>query len=117
MDQSLSKFDYLVKKAVELGAEEAKVIDSNTIAVAEWVRWKCKYGCPFYDKGSLHPPLAPSAEETKRVLKEYDKALLLNGPNGPQLSQQAIKVEHEAYSLGFYKAFALLALPFGESPT
>lgn len=111
------KFDNLVKKAVELGIEEAKIIDSSTVAVGEWVRWKCQYGCPFYEKDSLHPPLAPGAEETKKVLKEYKKALLLNGPNGPNLSQQAIKIEHEAYALGFYKAFALLALPFGDSPS
>lgn len=65
----------------------------------------------------LYPPLAPSAEETKKVLKEYDKALLLNGPNGPLLSQLAIKIEHEANKLGLYKAFALLALPFGDGPT
>jgi len=117
MDQSLNKFDFLIKKAVELGVEEAKIIDSSTISVAEWVRWKCQYGCPFYDKDSLHPPLAPNAEETKKVLQEYDKALLLNGSNGPELSKKAIKIEHEAYTSGFYKAFALIALPFGEGPS
>jgi len=117
MNNGLNKFDYLITKAVELGVDGAKIIDSGTVAVGEWVRWKCQYGCPFYDKGSLHPPLAPSAEETKKVLKEYDKALLLNGSSGPLLSQLAIKIEHEANALGFYKAFALLALPFGDSPT
>ncbi len=117
MDQSINKFNYLINKAIELGVEEAKIIDSNTVSVAEWVRWKCQYGCPFYEKDSLHPPLAPNAEETKKVLKEYDKALFLNGTNGPQLSQLAVKIEHEAYSIGLYKAFALLSLPFGENPS
>jgi len=117
MEQSINQFEYLFNKAVELGVEEAKIIDTNTVSVAEWVRWKCQYGCPFYDKDSLHPPLAPSAEETKKVLKEYDKAILLNGTNGPQLSKQAVRIEHEAYSMGFCKAFALLSLPFGNNPS
>ena len=116
-DQNLSKIDYLINKAVELGIDGVKVIDSETIAVADWVQWKCQYGCPFYDKDSLHPPLAPTAENTRKVIKEYDKALLLNGSNGPKLSKEAIEIEHLAYSMGYYKAFALLSLPFGDSPS
>lgn len=110
-------FDYLIRKATVLGVDEAKIIDTSTVAVGEWVQWKCQYGCPFYDKDALHPPLAPGTEETKKVLSEYKKALLLNGSNGPLLSQHAMKIEQEAYSLGLYKAFALLALPFGASPS
>jgi len=71
-----------------------------------------EYGCPFYEKDALHPPFAPNAEETRKVLNEFDKALLLTGPDGPKLSQQAIKIEHEAYTRGYYKAFSLLSLPF-----
>ena len=59
MNNSLNKFDYLITKAVELGVDEAKILDSSTVAVGEWVRWKCQYGCPFYDKGwalPLHNP-------------------------------------------------------------
>jgi len=108
-------FDALVKKAIDLGAENAKTIDSSSVAVRDWVLLKCQYGCPFYDKDSLHPPLTPGTEETRKVLKEYDKALLLNGSSGPALSQLAIKIEHAAYEMGLYKAFALLSLPFGES--
>ncbi|KLU65756.1 hypothetical protein DEAC_c23860 [Desulfosporosinus acididurans] len=117
LNLSLNKYDDLVRKAAELGIEEAKIIDTSTISVAEWAQWKCQYGCAFYDKGAFHPPLAPKAEETKRVLQEYEKAFLLTGPNGPELSRQAIKLEHAAYSLGYYKAFSLLALPFGGAPT
>lgn len=115
--QSLSKMEQLQKKALELGAQNAKIIQTDTIAVAEWVQLKCKYGCPLYNKDTLHPPFAPSAEETRKVIKEYDYALLLAGPDGPKLSQKAIMIEHEAYAIGYYKAFALLSLPFGTSPT
>jgi len=100
-----------------LGAQGAKIIQTSTIAVAEWVQWKCTYGCPLYEKDAVHSQIAPGVEDTRKVLKEYDNALLLTGSDGPQLSQQAIKIEHEAYTMGYYKAFALLALPFGTSPS
>jgi predicted metal-binding protein len=102
--------EYLLQRALDLGAEKAKIIDTETVVVEEWVRWKCAYGCPLYDKDAFHPPFAPDAESTKKVLGEYTKAILLNGPNGQTLSEAAVKLEGEAYHRGYYKAFALTAL-------
>jgi predicted metal-binding protein len=119
------EMEYLLKRVLELGAEKAKIIDTETVVVAEWVRWKCLYGCPLYDKDAFHPPFAPDAESTKKVLGGYTKAILLNGPNGQTLSEAAVKLEGEAYHRGYYKAFALTALvptgggacaPIGASP-
>ncbi len=102
--------DCLLKRARELGAEKAKVIDTETVVVAEWVRWKCLYGCPLFAKDPFHPPVAPDAESTKKVLREYTKAILLNGPNGQKLTEAAVRLEGEAYHRGYYKAFSLTAL-------
>ncbi len=104
------EMEYLLKRALELGAEKAKVIDTETVVVADWVRWKCQYGCPLFEKDPFHPPLAPDAASTKRVLGEYTKAILLNGPNGQTLTEAAVRLEGEAYHRGYYKAFALTAL-------
>jgi predicted metal-binding protein len=104
------EMEYLLKRVLELGAEKAKIIDTETVVVAEWVRWKCQYGCPLFEKDPFHPPFAPDAASTKRVLGEYTKAILLNGPNGQTLSEAAVKLEGEAYHRGYYKAFALVAL-------
>jgi hypothetical protein len=104
------EMEYLLKRALELGAEKAKLIDMETVVMAEWVRWKCQYGCPLFEKDPFHPHLAPDAESTKKVLKEYTKAILLNGPNGQTLTEAAVKLEGEAYHRGYYKAFALTAL-------
>lgn len=104
------EMEYLLKRALELGAEKAKLIDTETVIVAEWVRWKCHYGCPLFEKDPFHPPLAPDAESTKKVLKEYTKAILLNGSDGQTLTEAAVKLEGEAYHWGYYKAFALTAL-------
>lgn len=100
----------VLKKAYELGAEKAKIIGTETIVVEEWVRWKCLYGCPLYGKDAYHPPCAPDAESVQKVLKEYSKAILLNGPKGKAITKTAVKLEGEAYNMGYYKAFALTAL-------
>jgi hypothetical protein len=109
------RMDYLLKRALELGAEKAKLIDTETVVMAEWVRWKCQYGCPLFEKDPFHPPFAPDAESTRKVLTEYTKAILLNGPDGQTLTEAAVRLEGEAYHQGYYKAFALTALvPSGE---
>ncbi len=103
----------LLSRALELGAEKAKSIDPATVVVEEWVRWKCQYGCPLYDKDGFHPPCAPDAESTRKVLKEYSKAILLNGPKGKTLTEVAVRLEGEAYHMGYYKSFAMTALSSG----
>lgn len=103
----------VIDKAYALGCEKAKVIDTVTVIVEKWVRWKCLYGCPFYNKDGFHPPFAPGVDETREVLSEYSKAILLTGSKGKALTDIAVQLEGEAYQLGFYKAFALTALPSG----
>jgi len=103
----------VVEKAYALGCEKAKIVDTRTVVIEKWVRWKCLYGCPFYNKDGYHPPFAPGVDETKEVLGEYTKAILLNGPKGKALTNVAVCLEGEAYQMGFYKAFALTALPSG----
>jgi hypothetical protein len=107
------KMETLVKRAHELGADKAKMIDPATVVVEEWVRWKCQYGCPLYEKDAYHPPCAPPAESAKKVVKEYSKAILMNGPKGKELTEAVVRLEGEAYQMGYYKAFAMTALSSG----
>lgn len=104
------KIEDLLDRALEMGADKARIIDVDSVVVEEWVLWKCQYGCPLYDRDALHPPCAPGAESTLKVLSEFTKAILLNGPKGKTLSQIALNLEGEAYHAGYYKAFALIAL-------
>jgi hypothetical protein len=110
---SEDKMDSLLNRALELGAEKARSIDPASVVVEEWVRWKCQYGCPLYDKDGFHPPCAPDAESTKKVLKEYSKAILIKGSKGKLLTEVAIRLEGEAYHMGYYKSFAMTALSSG----
>jgi len=107
------KMDFLLKRSLELGAERAKAIDLKTVVVEEWVRWKCLYGCALYGKDGYHPPCAPDAESTKKVMSNYSKAILMNSSKGKKLTEAAVRLEGEAFHMGFYKAFAMTALSSG----
>lgn len=118
MSENLANtFTSLVDRALELGAEKAALIDPDTVAVGEWVQWKCRYGCRFYGKDAYHPPHAPTTKDMQKMLKEYSKALLINGSNGTSLTKVALTIENEACHMGHYKAFALVALPLSEGST
>src|SRR5574340_54223 len=101
----------LIKKAIELGCERAVLISTKTIAVAQWVQLKCKYGCDEYGKKLTCPPHAPSYKEMKNILKEYTKALLLHCHLSWKMRYITAEIEKAAFSMGFYKTFGLGAGP------
>lgn len=112
-----SRIDALLHRAITLGAEKTKLIDTDSIVVEKWVKWKCIYGCPLFGKDGYHPPNTPDIDETKEVIGEYSKAILLNGADGRLLTEVACRLESEAYRMGYYKAFAMTALPAGSGST
>lgn len=106
-----------IARADELGAE-AKLVDPHDVATAEWVRMKCRYGCPDYGTSAMCPPATPAPTDTRRLLDEYAAALLLRVavPAGDDAAQQsrrlsriAITLERELFLAGFHKAFAIIA--------
>lgn len=107
--------DDMVRRAIEMGAEAAKWIHTDSIVVEKWVKWKCIYGCPMYGKDGYHPPETPDIDEVREVIGEYAKAIMLRGRDGTRLTEIACRLEGEAYHSGFYKAFALTALSAGTS--
>ena len=64
------------KKAIEMGIEEAKIIDPGSIVTAEWVRMKCQYGCPGFGMSLCCPPRTPTPDITRKVIDSYQKAIL-----------------------------------------
>lgn len=104
-------------RAADLGAE-ARLIDPGVVATAEWVRTKCRYGCPDYGTSFACPPSSPTPSQTRRLLDEYAAALLLRvavdrgGDSSEQsrrLSRIALTLERELFLAGFHKAFAVIA--------
>lgn len=127
----------MVEKLVELAGKEgveARQIQAKDVEVAEWVRFKCGWGCKGYGKHLSCPPYAPTPEETKRMLGEYRTGLLLRFEGVPGMKtvdpdqipldfhpmykklilwvhDTVWKLEKTAFYGGYHKAFGFGAYP------
>jgi predicted metal-binding protein len=71
----------LISEALQLGANQAKIIPASSIVVDERVRLKCL--APLCDKFNQHlmcPPDLPSVQEFKKLLRNIRKRYLYNWP-------------------------------------
>ncbi len=108
---------------------DLKPISTEIIVVADWVRFKCRYGCRAYGRHLCCPPFAPTPEETRRVISEYRHAVLARFEARPRLEllpehthhalwdsvtkmhKTIYELERRALLSGYYKAFGMGALP------
>jgi predicted metal-binding protein len=78
MVKSLNILEEEIKKmAIKDGASKVVPINPDEIVVGNWVRLKCQFGCPNYQKKLSCPPYSPKPEDTRKVLDEYSKAYLI----------------------------------------
>ena len=104
----LHESKYFIKRACELGAKEAKIISPKQVFTAEWVRWKCQYGCDGYGVHLTCPPYSPTPQETRRMLDDYVTAILIHSPlKWTNIKSIVSKLEREAFLSGYYKAFGM----------
>ncbi|MFB3892382.1 MAG: DUF2284 domain-containing protein [Phycisphaerae bacterium] len=101
---------HLVDAAIEAGALAAKVIDPATVQTAEWVRWKCRFGCDCYGSSLVCPPHSPEPRETRRMLDGYRLAVFFEAPPG-KVKPVAVALERRLFLEGHYKALGLGAGP------
>jgi predicted metal-binding protein len=103
-------------------------IPAEKIAVREWTRFRCRFGCAAYGTHFCCPPFVPSIAETRAMVAEYRTAVLARfdtatfppGPDGLPLSrgevlrtiQQTIAdLEKTAFLAGYYRAFGMGGSP------
>jgi len=113
----------LIEKCSELGLK-AYPLEVKNIPVENRIRLKCSYGCPDYGKSLSCPPHVMEVDEFRKILNEYNKALLLIDEhkispecyplnNWSCLSKKSfhkmIEIEHLAFHQGFI--FSLLMRP------
>jgi predicted metal-binding protein len=106
---NLSERD-IIKAAIELGAKRAKLISPRKVATAEWVRWKCRYGCSGYKTSLMCPPYSPIPTETRQMLDQYARGVFFEADRG-QPKKIAVALERKLFLEGFYKAFGMGAGP------
>jgi predicted metal-binding protein len=100
----------LVKAAMEEGALAAKVVSPPGVRTAQWVRWKCQFGCGCFNSSLVCPPHSPTPDQTRKLLDGYRRGILFESPPG-RVKKIAVTLERRLFLEGFYKAFGLGAGP------
>ena len=100
-----------VKRAVELGAKDAKVVPTGQVFTGEWVRQKCRYGCGAYASNRNCPPYSPTPGTTRKILDEFTTAILIHGDRTTDIREVVCKLEREVFLAGCYKAFGYACGP------
>lgn len=123
LQQDLEKYQ---RKAIELGATDAKIIAVDSIEIDDRVRRKCIQPlCDRYGSNPNCPPFAPDLDAVRRELKNYRYAVLcklevpaekLAGPEAVtkrldypyfrKINEIVAKIESEAFHDGYYLAMA-----------
>lgn len=107
---SLEPAARLAARIKELGFHHAQLIPVDIVRVSYWPGLKCQFGCARYGSKPHCPPAGPTPEKTRAVLKDYTRALLLEGePPTDAFQRQVLKAEKEAFTAGYHKAFAYWA--------
>lgn len=102
----------LCSEARKLGALDAVVVSpGRQVFTAAWVRLRCQFGCSEYGQCLTCPPHSPAPETTRKVLDEYDAAILLHGNDWESVRKVARSLERKIFLAGYYKAFAFVCGP------
>ncbi len=92
-------------------AIDFKFIDPVSIVVGHWTRQKCQYGCSGYNTNLCCPPYSPNADATRKLLSDFNVALLLHfGPKG-KISKSVVALEREIFLYDFPKVISYGAGP------
>ena len=92
-----NEYDTLVKKAIELGADDARLIDAGQVVFDPRTQLKCRFGCLRWGRYWTCPPhLGLSQETFDRAFKKYSKALIIKTADPEQGQDLAVALEKEA---------------------
>ena len=93
------------------GVIEARIISPAVVVTAAWVKMKCRFGCDGYGQCLVCPPFTPTAEEMRRVLDGYRRAILIHFRPRAAVARAIAGLEREIFLKGAWKAFGLEAGP------
>ena len=91
-ETSTTNFKFLEDLALELGATQAKIVPANQIVVENRIVLKCKIGCNKYGKTLMCPPYAPPVEEFRKILSEYNYAIVFKIKSKAEATPEVAKL-------------------------
>ena len=104
------KVDYLVDKAVELGASDAKILTTDQVVFDSRSYLKCRFGCNRWGRYWTCPPhLDITPERFMDAFSQYKTAIIIKTTD-PEVGQKVtLEVEKEAMlAMGCSYAFAMV---------
>ncbi len=99
-----------------------RFIEPSAIITGQWVRMKCRFGCPDHGKSVMCPPYLPSVSECREFFDEYSRAVIfhfsarLDDPEARhawtrKIDRNLLRIEREVFLANHYKAFVLFVDP------
>jgi len=111
MEIKKDEIDQIIK---QYGINDYKwIIPQENIIVSSWVRFRCQFGCADYGKNATCPPAAPSIDECRKMIYEYENAIIFHSPIEPnnnelnKLMSTLYELERAIFLNGYYKVFLL----------
>jgi len=98
--------------------DDFKWLDPKKIAVSQWVRMKCLYGCPIYGSAACCPPNVPTVSECREFFREYSSAAVfhfserMKKPEDrhvwtKKINARLLRLERDVFLAGNQRAFLL----------
>ncbi|MGI5991996.1 MAG: DUF2284 domain-containing protein [Methanosarcina sp.] len=112
----LGKYEDLVEKASDMGLK-AYFVDAGDIPVENRIALKCAYGCRGYGKRLSCPPNVMSVEDFRKIIAEYNSALLLVDERDTSQIPDILEVWGEIRKDSFHKMLELEYEAFREGFT
>ncbi len=116
--------DELHKMGSKFGITTVQSFSVEKLVIKDWVNLKCRYGCTSYGTNWSCPPATPKPNEARKIISEFETALLLEGHrkcanfyrNNRRKREDAVRywkgivsTERFLFLKGYYKAFALVS--------
>jgi predicted metal-binding protein len=100
------------------GLSDFKWTTGLNVVIAQWVRFKCIYGCDSYAKFANCPPNTPSIEESIKFFREYNTIAVFHFEQivkhegsfsewTKEISLKLLEIEKKVFLAGYTKAFSL----------
>ena len=104
------------------GFDDFRWLKPQDVVMAQWVRMKCRFGCPDYGKTGTCPPNVPSLPECEQFFLEYEEAVLFHFSKTvarPEdrhawtrsINKRLVALERAVFLAGYEKAFVLFVDP------
>jgi len=123
MTQKTSTLKWINRKKLEEmfgkhGYADYRWINPRQIAVAQWARMKCMYGCKNFGRCGTCPPNVPSVPESEAFFREYRTGAVFHFTQKVKrpedrfawtrkVNSKLLELEREVFLAGYYKAFLL----------